>query len=276
MPGTTEPRPKPPLIARAIWKIPLIAGPRLATATASQLEKQQERTRARAGRTGPSTHQRVIDGPAGPSVCASTHPGPRPRASVPSSSISTAAAGCRGVPGRPTSFARRSPRGRERSSCRSTTASLPEIPTQPDSTTATRHWSGWTGTPRNSAATRHASGCSARAPAAIWPPPSPCAPGTEGPDDPPPRAPVPGDRRLDDSTLAPHERERPLAHSRRCAQRLPPLPAPGGEPPGTGDLPCTRTVTRASHPRRSWWPGTTRSTTKGSCTPSGCGRPASP
>lgn len=65
MPGTTEPRPKPPLIARAIWKIPLIAGPRLATATASQLEKQQERTRARAGRTGPSTHQRVIDGPGG-------------------------------------------------------------------------------------------------------------------------------------------------------------------------------------------------------------------
>lgn len=65
MSGTTPPRPKPPLIARAIWKIPLIAGPRLATATAAQLEKQQERTRARADRLGPSTHQRVIDGPAG-------------------------------------------------------------------------------------------------------------------------------------------------------------------------------------------------------------------
>ncbi|MDV7215911.1 alpha/beta hydrolase [Streptomyces prunicolor] len=65
MSGTTPPRPKPPLIARAIWKIPLIAGPRLATATAAQLEKQQERTRARADRLGPSTCQRVIDGPAG-------------------------------------------------------------------------------------------------------------------------------------------------------------------------------------------------------------------
>lgn len=65
MSGTTPPRPKPPLIARAIWKIPLIAGPRLATATAAQLEKQQKRTRARADRPGPSTHQRVMDGPAG-------------------------------------------------------------------------------------------------------------------------------------------------------------------------------------------------------------------
>jgi acetyl esterase len=65
MPRTTRPRPKPPLIARVIWRIPLITGPRLATATAAQLEKQQERTRAKADRLGPSTYQRVIDGPAG-------------------------------------------------------------------------------------------------------------------------------------------------------------------------------------------------------------------
>ncbi|MBB5081484.1 alpha/beta hydrolase [Nonomuraea endophytica] len=57
---------KPPLIARIIWKIPLLAGPRLATATAEQLTKQQQKTRAKSGRMTAMTHQRVIDGPGGP------------------------------------------------------------------------------------------------------------------------------------------------------------------------------------------------------------------
>lgn len=51
---------------------------------------------------------------------------------------------------------------------------------------------------------------------------------------------------------APDERERPLTHGRGRAQRLPPLSAPGSQPPGTGDLPPARAQSRgpATHDDR--------------------------